>query len=310
MTIVDPAAHILRAFQAVKDVILFEYYNPNSPWRIRKRAAGYEKGWPRPKFSDTGIDTLDPPIVKARCDNDLEVVDELVKRKEEDCVRALLRLGADVNLVDYNGMTALRGANVDAVHSIGRPPIHLAVIDGSIDSIKVLVEVEANLSCIQPTTAQMTSLSYGTFDDLLGMPTRLYHTKDGEPVLGIAVQYNSPDVVNYLLQNGCSSKDRNNKGLTALHHVAMTCPILPPLPQSTLSSIRVCRDGCQHVAIGLLLLRSDADIDAKDDFGITPLQCAVSRKCPRMIKMLLEQKSKIYKAKTRRFSLSPQSLVL
>ncbi|KJV54056.1 ankyrin repeat family protein [Orientia tsutsugamushi str. Gilliam] len=174
---------------------------------------------------------------------------DLLSTESLKIAQALLTHGANVNLEDENGNTALHyatnsfhhleiteillnhGANVNAQNNLGDTALHHAAKNGLLPTVVCLLKSGANV-----------------------------HLKgeNGNSVLHCAAQGRCPNesIVKAVLHHGADVNARNNDGSTPLHHAAEK--IHDPLP-----AIQI-------------LLKHGADIDAHDNRNCTPLNNAIS----------------------------------
>lgn len=183
----------------------------------------------------------------------------LLSRESLNIAQALLNHGANVNLQDADGNTALHhaanhfyhlevaeillnhGANVNAQSNIGDTALHRSASYGHLSTVVFLLKNGANV-----------------------------HLKGehGNSVLHCAAQSRGPNerVVEAILNHGADVNARNNNGSTPLHYAA------------------------EKISGGLpaiqLLLKHGADINAHDNRNCTPLSNAIS--CSSIINMKTE----------------------
>ncbi|WP_064643705.1 ankyrin repeat domain-containing protein [Orientia tsutsugamushi] len=174
----------------------------------------------------------------------------LLSKESLSIAQALLTHGANVNLEDEDGNTALHcatnhfhhkeiteillnhGANVNAQNNLGDTALHRAAKNGLLPTVVCLLKSGANV-----------------------------HLKgeNGNSVLHCAAQQGrcpNEKIVKAVLHHGADVNARNDDGSTPLHHAAEK--IHDPLP-----AIRI-------------LLKHGADIDAHDNRNCTPLNNAIS----------------------------------
>ena len=168
---------------------------------------------------------------------------DAAEQHDKASVRTLLKTGADVNVAQVDGTTALHwaaynddaetvawlvkaGANVNAVNHYGVPPLAQACINGNAAIVKLLLTAGADANATM---------------------------KGGETVLMLAARSGNAEAVKALLARDASTKTRERLGQTALMWAAA--------------------EG--HTDVVRDLLESGADINAKIDSGFTPFFFAV-----------------------------------
>ncbi|PAA83693.1 hypothetical protein BOX15_Mlig016864g1 [Macrostomum lignano] len=156
----------------------------------------------------------------------------------EKIVKLLLDKGCDVNRVNKNGRTPLffaiqtsnlcisnllieAGADVNKRDANETCPLAHSILSGSQEIFDLLIEKNANPRVFDKDGHDLVilSTSFKRFEILkklhkLGLPLDHVNEKDGETPLLTACQTSSPEVVNYLLDNGCNVKVMNKKGIT------------------------------------------------------------------------------------------------
>ena len=168
---------------------------------------------------------------------------DAAEHQDKASIRTLLQTGADVNIAQVDGTTALHwaaynddaetaellvkaGANVNAVNNYGVPPLAQACINGNAAIVKLLLAAGADANATM---------------------------KGGETVLMLAARSGNVEAVKALLARDASTKTRERLGQTALMWAAA--------------------EG--HTDVVLELLKAGADINAKLDSGFTPFFFAV-----------------------------------
>ncbi len=168
---------------------------------------------------------------------------DAAEQHDKASIRALLQTGADVNVAQVDGTTALHwaaynddaetvallvkaGANVNAVNNYGVPPLAQACINGNAAIVKLLLAAGADANATM---------------------------KGGETVLMLAARSGNAEAVKELLARDASTKTRERLGQTALMWAAA--------------------EG--HTDVVRELLAAGADINAKIDSGFTPFFFAV-----------------------------------
>ncbi|KAL7301520.1 hypothetical protein TKK_0005954 [Trichogramma kaykai] len=108
-------------------------------------------------------------------------------------------------------------------------------------------------------------------------------TYDYSP-LHIAVQYKNTEIVEILLKHGANPNHRDCDQSTPLHRLVQVQRYLCDCDYSCLS----CADKKPADEIVAMLMESGANIEARDCFGDTPLQAAVSRFNVDLTRLLLQ----------------------
>ena len=166
---------------------------------------------------------------------------------DDRCVELLIQSGADVNLGDMNGMTALHeacggdlflapgkfrcmellikaGANVNAVdNELGNTPLHWAVeCDRSLNCVQFLLHsgADVNVQNVYGRTVLMNASRLGCPADVkefiaAGADVNT-HNHDGHAALIIAAAQGSFECVEALLEAGASVNSADNMGNTPL----------------------------------------------------------------------------------------------
>ncbi|CAH8590726.1 unnamed protein product [Schistosoma turkestanicum] len=209
--------------------------------------------------------------------NDIEIFQPKFDRLK--CTRVIIKSNPEfLTYYDYNGFT----------------PIHLAVIHGDVDFLKVLNEFN-NVDMKIKTKAKslMSSSSSTSHSD----STEMNNT--GRTVVHLCVIYSQLDVLNYLLSNSNSHNsikeiinECDDQGATALHYsvqmnheqIDELFELLINIGGSNLNApdthgrtpiIWAATVGSTHAVE--LLLKLGANLNHKDSHGLTALHCAASR---------------------------------
>jgi ankyrin repeat protein len=181
---------------------------------------------------------------------------DAVERRDDAAVRTLLKSGADVNVTQIDGTTALHWAayhddvettallvrsraNVNATNRYGVPPLALACTNGNAPVVKLLLDAGADANAT---------------------------VKGGETVLMMAARSGSVDAVKALLMRGGRHDARERRGQTALMWAAA--------------------EG--HAAVVRALIEAGADINATLESGFTPFFFAVREGHINVVRALLE----------------------
>uniref|UniRef100_A0ABD2XEW1 Uncharacterized protein n=1 Tax=Trichogramma kaykai TaxID=54128 RepID=A0ABD2XEW1_9HYME len=226
--------------------------------------------------------------------------------RSRDAVGLLLSRGADPNLANAAGSTALhlvckrhdrqllrtilessddeyRPVHVDAKDKNGDAPLHLALRHQKYDLVEALLEAgaDANLANNEGTTPLhvVCQIRYGQSycgDDFLiscdkyNRPLEI-NAQDqlGNTPLHLSLDNRHASVAYSLLENDADPNLANKKGMTPLHSAFMKIYI-----DSNLIA---------------LMLRKDADPNLADEQGMTPLHLAVKKKDQDLIGMMLRR---------------------
>ncbi|XP_023319197.1 tankyrase-1-like [Trichogramma pretiosum] len=194
----------------------------------------------------------------------------------EDEVLKFLEVGQDLNRItdgegntplhwalkhDRNNVTKLllrNGADPNLANDDGQTPLHVICdncCDYSIEMAKMLLEVSDER--YQPV--QIDARDSG-----------------GNTPLHLAIDYHGyKNLVELLLKNGADPNATNKKGSTPLHIVCMD-------GSETFDTLEIFFKTNQE-------LDQLVQVDARDNSGRTPLQCAVARLLPDVIDLLLDQ---------------------
>lgn len=197
---------------------------------------------------------------------------------ETDTVKRLLHEGADVNVKEKDGPTLLHkvrdagiaklliaaGADLKAIDTYGRTPLHIAAEEGLDDVVALLLENGAD------TKAKM---GWWGFTPIISAAQRGHRTtvdlllaKRCSSKLCIAAALPDADWVETLLAQGEDLNVRGDLGETPLHWCA--------------------RRGDRGLA--RLFLAKGVDVNSRDSHGMTPLFWAVVGLEPEMLAFLLE----------------------
>ncbi|XP_071444003.1 alpha-latrotoxin-Lg1a-like [Hetaerina americana] len=161
-----------------------------------------------------------------------------------------LHVAVQRNHLDIVKYLIEKGANINSRGEYGNTPLHVAAKHGNLDIIKYLVEHQA-----------------ANFNE---------RNNNGRTPLDMTVgsRHGKLDVVKYLIDQGASINGRDNYGLTLLHHAALCDQI----------------SECDQDVIKYLIEKkgANADVNAKDNDGHTPLYLAVKYGKLNIVKYLIE----------------------
>jgi serine/threonine-protein phosphatase 6 regulatory ankyrin repeat subunit B len=206
-------------------------------------------------------------------------------------VRSNLNAGADANMADSSGSTALHlaaweghaevtkllveaRANVNVKNNNGFTPLHFAADQGYVAIVKLLLKNGAKVDAVAEFP-QKTVLPKGGLEQLAGadpnapMQLELGTINVNWTALGLAAGKGRTDVVEALLAGGADVNVRNGFGDTPLHNAA--------------------KNG--NTKVFELLLSKGVDANPKNKLGQTPLDLAVSGGHAEIVK-LLEKRQK------------------
>jgi ankyrin repeat protein len=152
------------------------------------------------------------------------------------------------------------GAKENAVSADGKTALHLATERGYRKCMKLLFAHRADSKIADRTGATCLHAAVGTATDESTVPLLVKHkvdlnfqnTKTGNTALHLAVQWQRPRIILFLLERGANIDIGNNEGMTPLQLAANT-------------------DNCEAVS---LLLQRCAHVEARSLAGPTALQYA------------------------------------
>ncbi|XP_063442424.1 ankyrin repeat domain-containing protein 27-like [Mytilus trossulus] len=108
--------------------------------------------------------------------------------------------------------------------------------------------------------------------------------------LHYACKANNFDIVGILLRHKANIKLTDNAGRTPLHVICERCKILWSLRPSDYPDIHVSRSNTESKSIVKSLIDFDADVNARDKFGESPLHKTCKYEDYELVKMLLSLK--------------------
>lgn len=216
-------------------------------------------------------------------------------------VTPLLR-AADVDNFDMVALLVEKGAELEATDSHGCTPLIVAVHHSNIAAVKLLLEKGVQL---EPTdqdgdTPLLNALYYSNVEvveTLLkqGANIDARNNKGCTPLINASNNGNAA-AVKQLLEMGVSPRTVTNAKNTALHLSAglgllpITLPVLGSClhVDSDFTPRNDGTDSAPFIEIMTALLRQGADVDAKSNFGMTPLHSAARSGCTETIKHLID----------------------
>jgi serine/threonine-protein phosphatase 6 regulatory ankyrin repeat subunit B len=185
-----------------------------------------------------GVSDID---INAQCDSGLTALYIATLWSEDDVVKALIEHGANVNVADDNGWTALRIAahfgrlttvqallgapeiNINAQDSEGSTALYIAALNGNYDVVKELINHGANVNLANNDrwTPLISATGKGhltTIQALLSVPGININAKNdgGLTALYIAALNDNYDVVKALIKQGADVDITDNHGQTPM----------------------------------------------------------------------------------------------
>ncbi len=220
-----------------------------------------------------------------------------VEERQYGAVKALLRLGADVNAQDGFGITPLHlasdsriarlllanQANVNALAG-GSKPIHFLAGDGSSRSLTQLLTHGVDVDSRNANAE--TPLHLATYHGQVECARVLIASRadvnatdsQGRTPLHRAVWARRPALIALLLKSGAKTDVRGREGSTPLHVAArLHVPARLHIPAR--------RPG----GYAELLLQHGANVDIKNENGLTPLQVGMLHCCKPVVQLLLSR---------------------
>ncbi|XP_077746993.1 uncharacterized protein LOC144309906 [Canis aureus] len=243
-------------------------------------------------------------LVDRKCQLNLRDVEnttallKAVQSQDEACVDILLKHGANPDLKDIKGNTALHYAalgdnvtiaqklllkkvNMEIRNKDGLTPLLLAVNEKKEKMVAFLLE-EANINAVDyaKRTALHLACAIGREDMVKLLVDRHCQLNlcDGEDRTALmkAIQCQEEACVTILLEHGADPKVKDNKGNTALHYAA--------------------HEGIVSIAEKLLL--QNANIEAKNTDGLTPVLVALNENKEQMVKFLVGKGARLLSGDT------------
>lgn len=182
------------------------------------------------------------------------------------------------NLQLLKDLIAKEGADINASLSRGDKAIHVAAREGNCEAIKLLLANDANINAksndgstaLHIACAQRhTQVCQLLIEERANLEAR---KSSGITALHIACGVGlPPDTIEAFIEGGTNVNESNDHGLTALHMAVVS----------------------RHQSIVDLLLKNRADINAKDDFDLSPMHYAVGGTCANFIKTAIFKKGLI-----------------
>ncbi|MDD5773688.1 MAG: ankyrin repeat domain-containing protein [bacterium] len=239
-------------------------------------------------------------------------------------VKQLLDQGADINVKDRNGITALitavwnsyteivkllleKGADVNAKDDYGRTVLMKAVEDGNIEIIKLLMDkgADINKKDIDGNTALILA---GSFNRLEAVTLLLEKNADinikndeGFTAFTWASEGGYIEIVKELLEKGADVNAKTKDGFTPLMFAARESHIeVLKLLLDKKADVNVQAKKTGFTALMLaeengfnegvkLLLEKSANVNARDNAGVTALMKAAEKGSTEIVKLLLEK---------------------
>ncbi|XP_077746900.1 ankyrin repeat domain-containing protein 26-like isoform X6 [Canis aureus] len=243
-------------------------------------------------------------LVDRKCQLNLRDVEnttallKAVQSQDEACVDILLKHGANPDLKDIKGNTALHYAalgdnvtiaqklllkkvNMEIRNKDGLTPLLLAINEKKEKMVAFLVE-KANINAVDyaKRTALHLACAIGREDMVKLLVDRHCQLNlcDGEDRTALvkAIQCQEEACVTILLEHGADPKVKDNKGNTALHYAA--------------------HEGIVSIAEKLLL--QNANIEAKNTDGLTPVLVALNENKEQMVKFLVGKGARLLSGDT------------
>ncbi|KAL9131147.1 MAG: hypothetical protein Q9217_000848 [Psora testacea] len=226
-----------------------------------------------------------PPIIHSKDKQDYTALHHTAPQHHDSTVTILVNAGMDI----------------DARNCYGRTPIFQAVGSGHEETVRVFLEKGANVNTID--NEGWSVLHIAVFSGhisisalLLDYGAKINYDVDGITPLHIAVLRKSIDFVELLLEYDADITVCNDVGGTALeflqfHEQGQAHNVLQNLriqnPNVTITGLRIAVCSGREARIRRLL-ELGADINARDEGGMTALLWASEQDSPSIMKMLLD----------------------
>jgi ankyrin repeat protein len=218
------------------------------------------------------------------------------------CVEALLKAGANPNLLDHSNLTPLMcsiiSSKSDATERLiksgaalnprrdCRTPLHLACCFGDIFSTILLIKYGADVNASDEYG--LTPLHHVSGNNQTAMLLQELLKEKSQDDEKIYISYNGEDCAKELLDNGANVNQKNSMGYVPLH-VACTDKISNLVKLfveygADVNALNSMNQSPLHICFSLgnvedadILLENGADLDIVDLFGKTPLEYVMDR---------------------------------
>ncbi|CAB0040589.1 unnamed protein product [Trichogramma brassicae] len=234
-----------------------------------------------------------------------------LRKAKKNVSELLLRRGADPNVADENGLTALyflavreidddlpemffqtcddiqQAVQIDIQDKFGRTPLHLALENGLRKLTELLLRrgADPNLVDEQVFTAlhhialrdiddDLAEMFFQICDDIQQTVKLDFRDKDGQIPLHLALMNGHSKLTELLLRRGADPKLADEQGFTALHHIA-----LREIDDDLAGMFFQICDDIQQTVI----------LDFRDEDGQTPLHLALVKDHSKLTELLLRR---------------------